>query len=228
MSKKVKADKKIETVDVKLESLEELNEKGYIIISDEPVITNKIAEILEEKELYPVDLSKMTGISRQNINAVMKGKMKPGIDFALKIAYVLDRKVEEIFSLNDNAWVERAKSSDESTLYFDVVELRIIDSKTKKEKISKDGYEYYDTVNEKLLTEEEYEKLLKDFIFDRIEIAEQDVLEELEDSEKKISDKVIESLAKKKLKTEFETNHVKKYVKLGKETKPLVNTIRKN
>lgn len=223
MDKSKKTEKKTEPVNIKLESLDDLKMDGYIMLSDEPVITNKIINILEDKKIAPADLSKMTGISRQNINAVMKGKMKPGIDFALKIAYVLDMKVEEIFQLTQNAWVQTAKSSEESTLYLDIVELRIIDGKTRKDNISKDGLEYYDTVEKKLLVEDEFNKLLEEYIFDKIELAEQDVVEELEDSNKKISDKIIESLAKKKLTSEFENTHVKRYVKLGKKTKPLVN-----
>jgi SPX domain protein involved in polyphosphate accumulation len=64
----------------KINSLSELKEKGLCIIDeDEPTVENHIMQILKEKGLLVSDLAKLTGISRQNINAVVKNKMKPGV-----------------------------------------------------------------------------------------------------------------------------------------------------
>ena len=81
----------------KFNSLEELKELGlYIIDEDEIVVENNIEEKCKERGMSISDLAKLTGLSRQNINAVTKNKMKPGIDFALKCSYVLNVPVEDI------------------------------------------------------------------------------------------------------------------------------------
>lgn len=227
-------------VNDKINSLDELKEKGYVILSDDDVVVpNRIAEVLEEKGLTPPDLVKMTGISRQSINAVMKGKMKPGVDFVLKVAYVLDKHVEDLFFLTESAWVTTAKSSEESTLFVDIIDLRIIDGKTKKETIAKDGIEYHDIKTDTPLSAIEYDKLLSDYIDDNLYITVSELEDELEDqlssdseldenSKKKLfSERELEASAKKKLSTTFNERYVKRYRKLAKRINPLVNPSKK-
>lgn len=224
----------------KINSLDELKGKGYVILSDDDIVVpNRIAEVLEEKKLTPPDLVKMTGISRQSINAVMKGKMKPGVDFVLKVAYVLDKPVEELFFLTESAWVTTAKSSEESTLYVDVIDLRIIDGKTKKETISKDGIEYHDTKTDTPISAEIYDKLLSEYIDDNLYITVSEIEDELEEQlvadgeldennkKKLISERELEASAKKKLTATFNERYVKRYRKLAKKINPLVNPSKK-
>jgi Predicted transcriptional regulators len=223
-------------VNDKINSLDELKGKGYVILSDDDIVVpNRIAEVLEEKGLTPPDLVKMTGISRQSINAVMKGKMKPGVDFVLKVAYVLDKHVEELFFLTESAWVTTAKSSEESTLYVDVVDLRIVDGKTKKEIISKDGIEYHDTKTDTPITAEVYDKLLSEYVDDNLYITVSELEDELEDQsdldengkKKSLSERELEASAKKKLTSTFNERYVKRYRKLAKRINPLVNPSKK-
>lgn len=46
-------------------------------------------------------LAEHTGVSRQTINAIEAGKYVPSATLALKIAKVCDKKVEEIFFLEE-------------------------------------------------------------------------------------------------------------------------------
>ncbi len=48
------------------------------------------------------DLAKKIGVSRQTINAMEANKYVPSTVLALKIAREFNRKVEEIFSLDDS------------------------------------------------------------------------------------------------------------------------------
>ncbi|TYB91467.1 MAG: helix-turn-helix transcriptional regulator [Kosmotoga sp.] len=56
----------------------------------------KIKNTLTQEEL-----AKMTGVTRQTIIAIEQGKFNPSVKLALKIARVLDKKVEELFELEE-------------------------------------------------------------------------------------------------------------------------------
>ncbi|HCL4480242.1 TPA: helix-turn-helix transcriptional regulator [Clostridium botulinum] len=222
-----KQTKKSKPVNIKLNSIDELTKKGYLILEEGIPVSNKIDKILRDKQITPADLSKMTGISRQNINSVMKGKMKPGVDFVLKVIYVLDTPIEEIFQLKESAWVSTAKSTEESTLYVDLVGLRIIDGKTKKEEIFSLGFEYYDTIEKKELTEEEFKNFLNEYIDDNLNITVVEMSDQIDTDGRKLSQKSLEALAKEKLKQTFEERYIKKYRKLAKKVTPIINRRKK-
>lgn len=48
------------------------------------------------------ELAEKIGVSRQTINAIESNKYVPSTVLALKIARVFQKKVEEIFSLDEN------------------------------------------------------------------------------------------------------------------------------
>ena len=54
-------------------------------------------------------LAKKTGVSRQTINAIEKGKYIPSTVLSLKIARVFNQNVEEIFELEENDWDSKSK-----------------------------------------------------------------------------------------------------------------------
>lgn len=53
------------------------------------------------KNITQEDLAKKIGVSRQTINAMEAGKYVPSTVLALKISKYFDKKVEEIFELED-------------------------------------------------------------------------------------------------------------------------------
>ncbi len=53
------------------------------------------------KRITQQQLAEMTGVSRQTINAIESGKYVPSTVLALKISSVFDKKVEDIFQLED-------------------------------------------------------------------------------------------------------------------------------
>lgn len=203
----------------KINSLEELKTKGLSIIDeDETIVENRIMEKLQEKNLLVSDLAKLTGIARQNINVVVKHKMKPGIDFAIKVAYVLDVPVEELFTLTEDAWVKPYKPKRDSTLYVDVVNLMILDTTAKKEEIAKNGHEYFNPETQKYLTKEEYAELEAMYIEENLVEKVEELIEEGSDYTKK----QLESHAKDDLRKEFDAKYVKMYKKLGEKIQPYV------
>ncbi|AZA75256.1 MULTISPECIES: helix-turn-helix transcriptional regulator [Chryseobacterium] len=62
---------------------------------------NKIKLERAIKNITQEDLAKKIGVSRQTINAMEAGKYVPSTVLALKIAKYFDKKVEDIFELED-------------------------------------------------------------------------------------------------------------------------------
>ncbi len=54
------------------------------------------------KNITQDELAKLIGVSRQTINAMEANKYVPSTVLSLKIAKVFGKKVEEIFSLDEN------------------------------------------------------------------------------------------------------------------------------
>lgn len=152
------------SLNIKLNNIDELKTYGYDIMDKENVLDNKIKHLLEIKGLNQSDLSKLTGISRQNISDIIQNKLKPGVDFAIKIAKILDVPVEDVFLLSESAWYKIAKLDDDTTIFVDLYDLRIIDNKERKKQIKKGELEYYLLKENKCISEDMYKKLLKEYI----------------------------------------------------------------
>ena len=150
--------------EIKINNIDEIERNGYTIKEDENRLQNRIREKLKEKGLSQIELAKRTGISKQNISDIINNKFKPGIDFVLKIATVLEVSVEELFQLEENEWKKIVKSSEGLTMYVDLYKLIIIDNKKRKEKINENGLDYYLLTEKRCVNKEYYNKILKEYI----------------------------------------------------------------
>lgn len=205
----------------KIKSLEELKDRGlYIIEEDDIVVENNIEEMCKEKKILISDLAKLTGLSRQNINAVTKNKMKPGIDFALKCSFVLGVPVEEIFTLTDNAWIKPYKKGRDSTLYVDIINLEIIGNAEKKKQTQSTGYEYYDLKEKSYLSKAHRDSLSKTYVEENL--AEKTEIIKMKYKGKKVSLNKINSITIEELKKDFNERYVRIYKKLGEKLNPYV------
>lgn len=172
----------------RLKDLSDLKKLGLCIIGDEETtVENKLQKILKEKGLLISDLSKLTGISRQNINAVIRNKMKPSIEFVLKVSYVLGLKnVDDIFSLSEDAWVKPYRQERDATVYINMIDMTMVDTKQKRIEMKDSGHEYYHVETKELFTKEERDELLRKHLEENLENRIQDsrneVLEELKES----------------------------------------------
>lgn len=62
-----------------------------------------VLHILRAEKRYSQDeLAKLVDVSRQTINAIEREKYDPSLPLALKIAKVFNKKVEEIFFLEED------------------------------------------------------------------------------------------------------------------------------
>ncbi len=62
---------------------------------------NRIKVERAENDMTQADLASKTGVSRQSINAIEKGKYVPSTVLAMKIARLFKKPVEDIFTLED-------------------------------------------------------------------------------------------------------------------------------
>ena len=65
---------------------------------------NSIKVERAKKDLTQADLAKLAKVSRQTINAMEKGKYVPSTLLALRLAYIFEKDVGDIFFLEDKDW----------------------------------------------------------------------------------------------------------------------------
>ncbi|MBN2444403.1 MAG: helix-turn-helix transcriptional regulator [Spirochaetales bacterium] len=63
---------------------------------------NKIKVYRAMNDMTQEDLAVKTGVTRQTIIAIEKGKYVPSLELAFKICHVFGVKIEEIFIYKDN------------------------------------------------------------------------------------------------------------------------------
>jgi putative transcriptional regulator len=62
---------------------------------------NRLRVLRAEAHWSQAELGMRVGVSRQAINAIETGRYDPGLPLAMKIARILNRRIEEIFELED-------------------------------------------------------------------------------------------------------------------------------
>jgi len=63
---------------------------------------NRLRVLRAERNWSQADLAEKLGVSRQTINAVETGKYDPSLPLAFKIARLVNLKIEDIFTLDDD------------------------------------------------------------------------------------------------------------------------------
>jgi putative transcriptional regulator len=65
---------------------------------------SNLKSIRTNKGFTQEELAQKVGISRQSIYAIESGKFNPSILLALKIAYVLETSLYDLFELDNTDW----------------------------------------------------------------------------------------------------------------------------
>ncbi|WP_425499499.1 helix-turn-helix transcriptional regulator [Alkalicoccobacillus gibsonii] len=65
------------------------------------VIKNNIRELRKQKNLSQKGLSESLNVSRQTVISIENGKYDPSLKLSMRIAQFFDRKVEDIFVLEE-------------------------------------------------------------------------------------------------------------------------------
>lgn len=132
-----------------LNSLEELEELGYSYGQPEVEVYSRLKEVLEEKELDTSDLANITGISRQTFHGILRKNRRISVDVALKLSYVLNVPVDELFYLSENCWFTLVCDSEDLSLYIDHLKLQLINGKGKKVIQAAEGDDTYVNIDTK-------------------------------------------------------------------------------
>jgi putative transcriptional regulator len=72
----------------------------------EPTVRNTVRVQRAIRDLTQADLAGMAGMTRASVNAIEGGRMLPSILLALKLARALGVRVDDLFSLSDEAQFE--------------------------------------------------------------------------------------------------------------------------
>lgn len=67
-------------------------------------LENNLKEFRNEKGLNQADLGALVGVSRQTISLIERGDYNPSITVCLKLAKVLGKSVEEIFTYVEDGY----------------------------------------------------------------------------------------------------------------------------
>jgi putative transcriptional regulator len=67
-------------------------------------MTNSIKVERARNNFTQADLADKVGVSRQTINSIETGKFIPSTLLSLKIAFVFNEKVDNIFTLEEGDW----------------------------------------------------------------------------------------------------------------------------
>jgi putative transcriptional regulator len=62
---------------------------------------NRLRVLRAEQNWSQAELSMRVGVTRQAINAIETGRYDPGLPLAMKIARAFERKVDDIFELEE-------------------------------------------------------------------------------------------------------------------------------
>ena len=80
----------------------------------EPTVRNTVRVQRAIRDLTQADLAGMAGMTRASVNAIEGGRMIPSILLALKLARALGVRVDDLFSLSDEAQFEHEPSNAET------------------------------------------------------------------------------------------------------------------
>lgn len=172
---------------------------------------------MRKKKITSMTLCKKTGITRQTMNVVLNGKMKPGVDFALKVSKVLQIPVEELFKLHDSAW-ESLVTEDSQSIYWDVAKEAMIENKDVKKIEEVEGVQYWSLADEHLISAKEYEAILEKEMDERM-------AEEIENARKlpygRREEKVYQRKAKETITEDVESRYPLRFHRVVKSIKPI-------
>jgi putative transcriptional regulator len=66
-----------------------------------PEMKNRLRVLRAEQNWSQAELAMRVGVTRQAINAIETGRYDPGLPLAMKIARTFEKKVDDIFELED-------------------------------------------------------------------------------------------------------------------------------
>lgn len=107
---------------------------AYHFQTHEPTVSNDVADQIKDHGLTFKEASARIGVSRQALDLYIRGELQPTIEVALKLSLLLDVPVDELFSLEDAAWMTTAKDKEGRTIYYDRLKEELLSGEAMKGK----------------------------------------------------------------------------------------------
>lgn len=192
--------------------------RGYIFIDDEKqnMLTNNLSDLIEDYGIGEADLSAITGLTRQNLNMIIQNRIKPSVDFALKVAAIFNKPVEEIFSLSDNAWFDKITGYKDSAIYLQTNINKVIGKSEKDANFKENKAEYYSKETKALMTKEQYQEGLKQYVSEHLD----ELMKQYEEANPKSTRNERLSFAQQTIREKYASKHPKLYKKIGQPLDP--------
>lgn len=197
---------------------QKLYNMGYDVEKKQQPVIIELDQAMQKYKISSMTLCKKTGISRQTMSAVLNGRMKPGVDFALKVSKVIGIPVEELFKLHDSAW-ETLVTEDSQSIYWDLLTQELIERKDVKVIEEEHGVQYWCVEEERTMSESEYEEILANELEERMD-------EEIEKARQvpvgRRDEKVFQRMARTTIEEDIEKRYPLRFHRVVKSIKPVV------
>lgn len=185
---------------------------GYDYERKGPKVINHIKEHLIIQKMSMSDLCQKTGISKQTMNLIVHDRINTVYELAIKISIILKTDVQELFELLPSAWTELVKINGKA-LYFDIACEEYIQKDVMQKIEIELGKQYYDSIQNQLVLEEEYQRRLEDYLalhlLEEISIVEKD-------SNIRKEKKVIRKIALDNLTEQFNQDYLPRFLRVVK------------
>lgn len=146
--------KYIKETNIQFQSLEEIEQQGLSIIY--PGVTpytndTNLKKILIQKHISQAELSRALCIQQGTLGQWIRNPDTMPLQYALKIAQILNSSVDEIFKLTDDAWSFLYPIGE--NYYLDLYTLKMVPVVTVRS--FGDGCKWYDTRSKEIITVKE-------------------------------------------------------------------------
>lgn len=202
----------------KQDRFQKLYNMGYDVEKKQQPVIIELDKAMQKYKISSMTLCKKTGISRQTMSAVLNGRMKPGVDFALKVSKVIGVPVEDLFKLNDSAW-ETLLVEDSQSIYWDLLTQELIKGKDVKGIEEEEGVQYWCVEEDRTMSESEFEKILEKELEERMN-------EEVEKARQipvgRRDEKVFQRMARTTIEEDIEKRYPLRFHRVVKSLKPVI------
>jgi|GEM_PF-7039997 len=191
----------------------ELN--GYLLMDiGHKTVLNHVKKVAKERQISLSDLSRLVGESRMQINNIAHEKVVPSIEIVLKLTYVLNIPLTELFSLSKESWYIHETDKKGRRFYFNIVDNTIYNSRSKTEAVSLGKFDYFDIQEGKYVDKNVYKRMLSRYKHEHSLRRYQEAGNTMPSNE--LRNSIAETLEK-----EFNQRYVQVYKKIVKPSTPI-------
>ena len=145
--------------------INKLKEMGLEILYHENVIQQHLTEVLDSRNLDMEELWVLLNLSKTGLNNIITDKCENmNLSTAIKLSKVLNVKIEDLFTLTDDAWYIYYPYNSRTPYYVDLKDEVVVTAAEKIDLTKKDDRIMYDMEKRTILTKKEFNDIKKNTI----------------------------------------------------------------